>query len=99
MKIKIHSILSLKEVLGGRDVEMIVPDGTTVSGLLAGMIEIWGDSLSPIFLNKEVINSFLMLSHDQWSDHTIPSWNGDDSQRRRRGLITSSCGRGVKTRC
>ena len=47
MKIKIHSILSLKEVLGRRDVEMIVPDGTTVSGLLAGMIEIWGDSLSP----------------------------------------------------
>jgi molybdopterin converting factor small subunit len=47
MKIKIHSILSLKEVLGGRNVEMIVPEGTTVSGLLAGMIEIWGDSLSP----------------------------------------------------
>jgi sulfur-carrier protein len=48
MKIKIHSILGLKDVFGGRDVEMIVPDGTTVSGLLAGMIQIWGDSLSPL---------------------------------------------------
>jgi molybdopterin converting factor small subunit len=47
MKIKIHSILNLKEVLGGKDVEMIVPEGTSVSGLLAGMVEIWGDSLSP----------------------------------------------------
>lgn len=47
MKIRVHSILSLKEVLGGREVEMIVPEGTTVSRLLAGMIEIWGDSLSP----------------------------------------------------
>jgi molybdopterin synthase sulfur carrier subunit len=37
---------SLKEVLGGREVEMIVPDGTTVSGLLAGMLERWGDTLS-----------------------------------------------------
>jgi len=47
MKIKVHSILSLKEVLGGKDVEMIIPEGTTLSGLLAGMVEIWGDSLSP----------------------------------------------------
>jgi molybdopterin synthase sulfur carrier subunit len=47
MKIKIHSILSLKEVLGGKDVEMTIPEGATVSGLLAGMVEIWGDSLSP----------------------------------------------------
>jgi sulfur-carrier protein len=47
MKIKVHSILSLKEVLGGKDVEMIIPEGTTLNGLLAGMVEIWGDSLSP----------------------------------------------------
>ena len=30
-----------------KGVEVIVPEGTTVSGLLAGMIEIWGDNLSP----------------------------------------------------
>ncbi|HNQ45367.1 MAG TPA: MoaD/ThiS family protein [Syntrophorhabdus sp.] len=47
MKVKVHSILQLKEILGGKDVEIIVPDGTNVSGLLAGMVEIWGDSLSP----------------------------------------------------
>lgn len=47
MKIKVHSILSLKEVLGGKDVEMIMPEGTRISGLLEGMVEIWGDSLSP----------------------------------------------------
>ncbi len=46
MKITVHSILQLKEVLGGKDVEIIVPEGTNISGLLAGMVEIWGDSLS-----------------------------------------------------
>ncbi len=42
MKIRVHSILQLKEVLGGKDVEIIVPEGTNISGLLAGMVEIWG---------------------------------------------------------
>ncbi len=53
MKIRVHSILQLKEVLGGKDVEIIVPEGTNISGLLAGMVEIWGDSLSPHIFKQE----------------------------------------------
>lgn len=47
MKIKVQTILALKEVLGNKEVEIVLPDGNTVGDLLARMIEIWGDQLSP----------------------------------------------------
>lgn len=47
MKIKVQTILALKEVLGNKEVEIALPDGNTVGDLLARMIEIWGDQLSP----------------------------------------------------
>jgi sulfur-carrier protein len=46
MRVKVH-IMGFTETLTDKVVEVIVPEGTTVSGLLAGMIEIWGDNLSP----------------------------------------------------
>jgi molybdopterin synthase sulfur carrier subunit len=47
MRVVIHSILKLKEALGGGDVEMDLPQGTTVAGLLDRMRERWGERLSP----------------------------------------------------
>lgn len=47
MKIAIHSTYQLKEVLGGRRVDIDLPEDATVRGLLARMIETWGDKLSP----------------------------------------------------
>ena len=46
MRIVIHSILKLKEALGGGDQEMDLPQGTTVARLLERMREKWGESLS-----------------------------------------------------
>jgi len=78
MKITIHSILSLKEVLGGKDVEMIVPEGTTVSGLLTGMIEIWGDRLSP-HIFRPGSNELLLYVRLMVNGQTIQFLNGMDT--------------------
>jgi molybdopterin synthase sulfur carrier subunit len=47
MKITVHSTYQLKEVLGGRRVSIDLPEDATVRGLLARMLEMWGDKLSP----------------------------------------------------
>jgi sulfur-carrier protein len=47
MKVTIHTILALKEVVGNREIEMDLPQGATVKSLLARMVEKWGDQLSP----------------------------------------------------
>jgi len=78
MKIRVHSILHLKEVLGGKDVEIIVPDGTNVSGLLAGMVEIWGDSLSP-HIFKPGSDEILPYVRLMVNGKTIQSLNGMDT--------------------
>ena len=75
MKIKVHSILQLKEILGGKDVEIIVPEGTNISGLLAGMVEIWGDSLSP-HIFKPGSDEVLPYVRLMVNGKTIQSLNG-----------------------
>jgi molybdopterin converting factor small subunit len=47
MTVKVHMESGLTQAFGRKDVEILVPEETNVKGLLAGMIEIWGDSLSP----------------------------------------------------
>ena len=55
--------------------EIVVPDGTTVSGLLAGMIEIWGDSLSPL-LFQPGSNQLLPYVRLMINGQTIQFLNG-----------------------
>jgi molybdopterin synthase sulfur carrier subunit len=45
--IKINTILSLKKVLGQRELEVTLPPGSTVKDLISWMIDKWGDNLSP----------------------------------------------------
>ena len=47
MTVKVHMESGLTQAFGRKDVEILVPEGTNVKGLLSGMVEIWGDSLSP----------------------------------------------------
>jgi molybdopterin synthase sulfur carrier subunit len=44
--IALRSILKLKEALGGTDLALELPEGTTVSGLLDYMRDRWGERLS-----------------------------------------------------
>ncbi len=46
MKITLHTILGLKQVIGQRLTEVDLPDGSTVEDLLTYMRERWGDKLS-----------------------------------------------------
>jgi len=47
IRIKIYTILALKEVLGKREFEVSLPEGSTVKDLISWMINKWGEKLSP----------------------------------------------------
>ena len=46
MKVTLHTILELKQVIGQRLTEIDLPDGSTVEDFLAYVRERWGDKLS-----------------------------------------------------
>jgi sulfur-carrier protein len=46
MRITLHTILGMKQVVGQRQTEIDLPDGSTVQDLLSCMIGRWGDKLS-----------------------------------------------------
>lgn len=46
IKIKVYTIMELKKVLGQREFEVSIPDGSTVKDLLSWMIDKWGNQLS-----------------------------------------------------
>ncbi len=51
MKITLHTILGLKELVGQRLTEIELPPGATVEDFLAYMKERWGDRLSARLLD------------------------------------------------
>ena len=46
ISVKVQTILDLKRILGKREVELLVPEGSTVEDLLRKMTERWGEELS-----------------------------------------------------
>ena len=53
MVIAVRSILKLKEALGGTDLALDFPEGTTVSGLLDYMRDEWGERLASHLFDPE----------------------------------------------
>ena len=47
IKVKIYTILTLKKILGQREFDVSLPEGSTVKNLMSWMIEKWGDHLAP----------------------------------------------------
>ncbi len=47
MRITLHTILGLKQVIGQRQTEIEILDGSTVEDLLSYMKATWGEKLSP----------------------------------------------------
>ena len=47
IRVKIYTILALKEILGQREFEISIPEGSTVKDLISWMVNTWGDKLSP----------------------------------------------------
>jgi molybdopterin synthase sulfur carrier subunit len=52
MKIKLHTILTFKEILGARETEISLPEETTIQGLLSRMKELWSERL-PFYLFQQ----------------------------------------------
>ena len=46
INVKVHSILGIKKILGGGDLEFSVPEGSTLKSLLSMMIRDYGKELS-----------------------------------------------------
>ena len=46
ISVKVQTILDLKRILGKREVELLMPKGSTVADLLRNMTERWGEELS-----------------------------------------------------
>jgi len=53
IKITLHTILDLKEIIGQRLTEIDLPDGSTVDDFLAHMNERWGDKLCGHLLDPD----------------------------------------------
>jgi molybdopterin converting factor small subunit len=71
IKVKIHTILTLKKVLGQRELEASIREGSTVQDLLLWMINQWGDALSPHLFSP---------GSDQLLPHIRLLVNGQDIQ-------------------
>ena len=46
IKIKVHTILGLSEIIGRREIEFSLSQGSTVEHLLHQMVDTWGERLS-----------------------------------------------------
>jgi molybdopterin synthase sulfur carrier subunit len=46
IRVKIYTIMALKEILGQRELEISIPEGSTIQDLISRMVERWGDRLS-----------------------------------------------------
>jgi len=47
IRVKIYTILALKQVLGRREFEVSIQEGSTVKDLISWMVQTWGEKLSP----------------------------------------------------
>jgi sulfur-carrier protein len=71
IRAKVHTILTLKKVLGQRELEVSIQGGSTVRDLLSWMINQWGDDLSPHLFSP---------GSDQLLPHIRLLVNGQDVQ-------------------
>ena len=53
MNIKVHTILTLKKVIGQAEMEVSFPEGSTVAAVLHWMAEKWGEKLSSLLFEPE----------------------------------------------
>ena len=52
MKITLHTILGIKQAVGKRQMEIEIPQGSTVEDVVAYMKDRWGEKLSPHFIDS-----------------------------------------------
>jgi len=60
--VKVHTILDIKKVVGKREVQIVLPPGSTVADLLEQMVKSWGEGLSSLLFE---VDSHKLFSHIQ----------------------------------
>ena len=60
IRVKVHTILGLKEIIGQREIEISIPEGSTLEELLLQMVRKWGETLSSYLFEP---GSTRLLSH------------------------------------
>ena len=60
IRVKIYTVLALRKILGQKELEVSIPEKSTVKDLLSWMINKWGDELSPHLFKS---GSNLLLPH------------------------------------
>ena len=46
IKVKVHTILTLKKIIGKRELDISIPQESDLNALLAQMVENWGEELA-----------------------------------------------------
>ena len=75
MKITLHTILGLKQVIGQRQIEIDLSQGSTIEDFLAYMKERWGDTLSSHLFDPDS-GAVLPYVRIMVNGQTIPYLNG-----------------------
>lgn len=53
MKVTLHTILGLKQIVGQRVTEIDIPDASTIEDLMTYLVDRWGDELSTRLLDPD----------------------------------------------
>lgn len=63
IKVNLYTILGIKDIIGEREVEIDVPDNSSLSGLLTEIVNRWGNGISEVILEAggKKIKSHLRL--------------------------------------
>lgn len=53
IKVKIHTILGIKDIIGQRELEVSLPQGSNLEALLSWMVKTWGESLAAYLFHPD----------------------------------------------
>ncbi len=78
MKITLHTILGLKQIIGQKLTEIDLPEGSTIGDLLTYMKERWGPSLTPHLFDPDS-GALLSYVRIMINGQTISQLNGTET--------------------
>jgi len=62
IKVKVHAILGLKQIIGQSEVQISIPEGSSLQELVSLMVERWGTELSSRLFDSDGIS---LLPHNR----------------------------------
>lgn len=53
IRVKVHTISAITKIVGQRELEVSLPDGSTLQALISWMVETWGEKISNYLIQPE----------------------------------------------